>query len=528
MAERPVPRSGAALLTATVDELARRAPAIVAAAAEQLRGIRLGLGFHDGSRVLLSARHSRLVVERPTGGAQLPGPDVEVVFDDRAMNLLFDLEHRPADQPLPDGLDARGPREQVLAVWRAFSLLARRAAGLRSVQELWRSYRDEVPFAGRPREDGREPELVGGTVVTRPRVLWDGRGGSPWWQESPVHDADLLETMAACRARTGEVMASLVPDREPRAELYDLMRQYPSRQGKGLRPTLAIAACTALGGRPEDAVRAAAALELFHNGFLVHDDIADESTHRRGLPTLHEQHGVGLALNCGDGLNLLALDALLSNLETLGLARTLALVHEAVHMCRESVEGQAVELGWISRNVVPERDEAYFTMSTKKTGWYTCITPCRVGAVCAGVTDPALLGRFDEAFRLIGIAFQIRDDLLNLVGQEELYGKELLGDLLEGKRTVMLIHLFRTMSAVELPGIRQILKRPRSERTLGDAEEVLAAMRRHGSLDHAAGLADRLADEGIARFESDLDVIPENEGKAVLRQIAHYVTTRPR
>ncbi|SDP52177.1 geranylgeranyl diphosphate synthase, type II [Streptomyces sp. cf386] len=553
----PIPlRTGAALLTATVDELSQRAPAIVAAAAGQMRGIRLGLGFHDGSRALLSVRHSRLVVEHPADGVEAADPDVEVVFDNRALNLLFDLQHRPADQALPDSLDTRGPREQVLAVWRAFSLLAQRAAGLRSVQELWRSYRDDAPAPWGERADedeppgpaestsgwegmdyllhrrpqdatgGGEPELVGGTVVTRPRLLWDGRGSSPWWHESPVHDADLLATMAACRARTGEAMEAFVPYREPRAELYDLMRLYPARQGKGLRPTLTIAACAAFGGRPEDAVRAAAALELFHNGFLVHDDIADESTHRRGLPTLHEEHGIGLAVNCGDGLNLLAVDAILSNLDTLGLARTLALIHEAIHMCRESVEGQAMELGWIHQHVVPAEDEAYFTMSTKKTGWYTCISPCRIGAVCAGVTDPALLGRFDEAFRLIGIAFQIQDDILNLVGQEELYGKEPLGDLLEGKRTVMLIHLFRTMAEAERPRMQEILQRPRSAKAQQDAEEILAAMRRHGSIDYAVDLAARLADEGITRFEEDLAVIPENEGKAVLRQIAHYVTTR--
>ena len=129
------------------------------------------------------------------------------------------------------------------------------------------------------------------------------------------------------------------------AELYDLMRDYVTREGKGLRPTLTIATCIALGGAMDDAVRAAGALELFHNGFLVHDDIADESTHRRGKPTLHITHGVGLAVNAGDAMNLFAVDLVLSNLPKLGLARTLGLIHEIMHMCRETVEGQAVELG---------------------------------------------------------------------------------------------------------------------------------------------------------------------------------------
>jgi geranylgeranyl diphosphate synthase, type II len=430
-------------------------------------------------------------------------------------------------------------------------VLAQRASGLRAVQGLWCGYRDQAParwsapvadVPGQRRDgltgwpaldylDKRYPPDVelhrpsSPSVFSSARSLWDGRSANSWGAHENVFDDDLLETMQRMKARV-EILR-LIPRRSPRAALYDLMQDYVVREGKGLRPTLTIASCMALGGALDDAVRAAGALELFHNGFLVHDDIADESTHRRGKATLHMTHGVGLAVNAGDAMNLFAVDLVLSNLPTRGLAGTLGLIHEVLHMCRETVEGQAIELDWIRRNVVPRRDADYFRMSTKKTGWYTCISPCRMGAVCAGVTDPQLLDRFNECFRLIGIAFQIQDDVLNLIGETDLYGKEPLGDLLEGKRTVMMIHLFRSTSDAVRERMTAINRLPRVQKTQAHAEEMLDAMHHAGSIDYAIALADRLAHRGVKHFERDLDFVADNHAKAVLRQIAHYVTTRP-
>jgi geranylgeranyl diphosphate synthase type II len=150
-----------------------------------------------------------------------------------------------------------------------------------------------------------------------------------------------------------------------------------------------------------------------------------------------------------------------------------------------------------------------------------------MGAVCAGVTDPVLLDRFNECFRLIGIAFQIQDDVLNLVGETDLYGKEALGDLLEGKRTVMMIHLFRSASGRLRKRMAAINAMPRAQKTMAHANDMLDAMHSAGSIDYAIALADRLAHRGVRHFERDLEFIENNHAKAVLRQIAHYVTTRP-
>jgi geranylgeranyl diphosphate synthase type II len=542
--------TAAQLLIATVHALSARAPAIVAAASHELGSIVLGLHFGDGTSATLRAKHSVLIVEEGIAA----DCKVEAYFDDRSLNLLFDLQRRPVDELLAGSLDVRGERADVLAVWRCFRLLSQRASGLRAVQAIWREYRDRKsdrwsthpPSARRARAprrqalrgtrwpaleylDTRHPadsdEL--GVSLAPARSIWDGRAAHSWADTPKILDNDLHETMSACKRRVMREIAKLIPRREPRAHLYDLMRDYPARAGKGLRPTLTLATCMAFGGSAEDAARTAAAIELFHNGFLVHDDIADESTHRRGKPTLQEALGVGLAVNAGDALNLLAVDSVLSNLPSLGLARTLGLIHEIIHMCRETVEGQAIELGWIRDNHVPTRDRDYFRMSTKKTGWYTCISPCRLGAVCAGETSPEVLDRFNETFRLIGIAFQIQDDVLNLIGEQALYGKEPLGDLLEGKRTIIMIHLFRTAKPSVRKRMAAINAMPRAAKTFDHALEMLEAMRKTGSIDYAIALADRLAHRGAARFERDLAFIEENEAKAALRQIANYVTTRP-
>lgn len=546
--------SAAEVLVGTVGVLSRSAPAIVAAASGQLGAVRLHLLFGDGSRALLRADQSRLIAEaNPAAGTF----DAEVHFDDRSLALLFDGSAKPSAQILDRSLDMRGERPALLACWRCFSLLARRASGLRPVQSLWVAYRQAkgadawVPAQDRPRsdrprgpafwDDARWPALdwlerrhpagqdllEGGELVLAPaRSLWTGRDSASWQAHPDIFDTDLVEIMQRCKDLVVEEILALLPDKRPKADLYDLMRDYVTREGKGLRPTLVMATCLAFGGRMDHAVRTAAALEMFHNGFLVHDDIADESTHRRGKPTLHESHGIGLAVNAGDAMNLFAVDMTLSNLASLGLARTLALIHEILHMCRETLEGQAIELGWIRRNFVPTRDADYSLMSTKKTGWYTCISPCRIGAAAAGISAPASLDAFNESFRQIGIAFQIQDDVLNLVGETALYGKEPLGDLLEGKRTVMMIHLFRSTDARTRARMAAINAMPRRDKTFAHAEEMLAAMQRAGSIDYAVALADRMANRGNRRFERDLADIPENQGKAVLRQIANYVTTR--
>src|SRR5712691_1796458 len=185
------------------------------------------------------------------------------------------------------------------------------------------------------------------------------------------------------KAITTEAMLALLPSKEPKRYLYDLVSSYPQRAGKGLRPGLCIATCQTFGGTTALALNSAVALELFHNAFLIHDDVEDGSEHRRGQPTLHAEHGLAIAVNVGDAMNVLSLRPLMENLTTLGPQLTWQIFTEVEHMVQQSVEGQAMELGWVRDNICDLTEADYLRMTLKKTCWYTCIHPCRIGALIA-------------------------------------------------------------------------------------------------------------------------------------------------
>ncbi len=267
-----------------------------------------------------------------------------------------------------------------------------------------------------------------------------------------------LET---CRALVAEEILDLVPrDDRPGALLYELMLDYPLRAGKALRPALCIATCRALGGHLENVARTAAVLELYHNAFLIHDDVEDGSEKRRNEDTLHRLHGVPIAVNVGDGMLALTMQPLLENIETIGLGRALRILEIVARMARESAEGQMMELDWIRRSDWSPDDRDYVRMVFKKTCWYTFLTPILVGAVAAGASE-AQAGRLARFAIPLGIAFQIQDDILNLTADEARMGKELAGDLWEGKHTLMLIHAIREATPSERSEALGVLKKDR-------------------------------------------------------------------
>ncbi|SVE26421.1 uncharacterized protein METZ01_LOCUS479275, partial [marine metagenome] len=243
-------------------------------------------------------------------------------------------------------------------------------------------------------------------------------------------------------------------------------RDYPERGGKRSRPALVLLACEALGGDLNQALRTAAAFEMFQSFALLHDDIEDDSEMRRGKPCCHRTLGVPLSINVGDALYAKVFEVLAANRDLLGADVTLDLIDEMIRGSRETFEGQAYDVGWIRGRHIPSEEE-FMTMLRKKTGWYTGRGPCTAGAIIAGASEQErrAIGDFGET---MAIAFQIRDDLLNLTAAEGdaalapgitsgAYGKERGGDIAEGKRTLIIIDLLRKCTAGEKDEILQIL-----------------------------------------------------------------------
>ena len=324
---------------------------------------------------------------------------------------------------------------------------------------------------------------------------------------------------------TMERLMAFLPDKEPRRHLYDLVPLYPQRSGKGLRPGLCIATCRAFGGKMERALHSAVAIELLHNAFLVHDDVADGSERRRGRPTLSAEHGQSIAVNVGDAMNVLSLSRLMQNLETLGPHLAWRVFAEIQHMVQQSVEGQAMELGWVRDNTCDLSDDDYMRMVLKKTCWYTCIHPCRIGALI-GTGDTVDLDRFNRFGYFMGAAFQIQDDVLNLYGDEAKYGKEIGGDIWEGKRTLMLVHLMRHCGAHEKELLRRFLATPRHLRSEDNVTWVYELMAKYESRLYARACARQLAEAALDEFPVAYGDLPDSEDKRFVRGLVLYMIDR--
>ncbi|HUH82684.1 MAG TPA: polyprenyl synthetase family protein [Nitrososphaerales archaeon] len=340
--------------------------------------------------------------------------------------------------------------------------------------------------------------------------------------------SDLQEEMRRLKSEVDDlILTQLLPDSSPMREvdlLFKMMRDYPSRPAKGMRPFLCVTTCRAAGGTEGDAILTAACIELFQNWILIHDDIEDGSELRRGAPALHKKYSEALALNAGDALHARMWEALLRNRKSLGTEKTLDVLDEFSQMVNQTTEGQHLELGWVAAKRWDLGEKDYYEMCTRKTSWYTIASPCRLGAIIAGA-DRKLLEQLRVFGMALGVAFQIQDDSLNLVGDQEKYGKAKSDDILEGKRTLILLHLLESAGQGERDRVISIMNKERGSKTDADVSFVLSLVDRYDAVGYARKRAAELLKEALATLR-EIDWSGDKKSVEMLSSFARFAVER--
>ena len=303
---------------------------------------------------------------------------------------------------------------------------------------------------------------------------------------------------------------------------WKMVVDYPERGGKYVRPGLLLLSCMASNGDTSKAMTTAAAMEISEDWLLVHDDFQDHSLERRGKPTLHLLHGEELAVNAGDHLHLVMWKMLISNHSKLDNHKAGTVSDKMVDFLQTTCEGQYLELEWTrSGRIVSE--EEYYEMVDRKTGWYTVIGPLQLGAIIA--ENNAALAPIEKLGHSLGRAFQIHDDWLNVFSTKT--GKELGGDILEGKRTLLLIHLVEELEKAgdkkNLDYVKKLFTLPREKKSQKDVDTVIALYEKHGCREWVRSQTMKFAEEAMSRI-SDIPYTPE--GKVILADAVQFIVNR--
>ena len=218
-------------------------------------------------------------------------------------------------------------------------------------------------------------------------------------------------------------------------QLYDAASHLIIHGGKRLRPYLVLKSCQMLGGKQSDAISAASAVEMIHNFTLVHDDIMDNDEMRHGVTTTHKKFDIPLAILAGDVLYSKAYNTI-SSKSKLSSNYTTQLVSKLSKACIEICEGQVNDIKFAENKRIPTEKE-YIKMIEKKTAVLFEVS-CSMGAICAKrkQKDVKNLSVFGKN---LGIAFQITDDLIGIIGDSKITKKPVGNDIREGKKSLPII-----------------------------------------------------------------------------------------
>lgn len=296
-------------------------------------------------------------------------------------------------------------------------------------------------------------------------------------------------------------LRDLVRDAHPRS-LYQPIRYVLSGGGKRVRSVLVLLACEAVGGTKEQAIHASAAMECLHNFTLVHDDIMDNASSRRGRATVHTKWDSNVAILVGDELLALAFRTLLRTQSDRIHDITKVFTEGVVEVC----EGQAYDKDFETKKNVSLDD--YLLMIKKKTGKLISVST-ELGALVGGGTDEHIQALRGYGER-VGRAFQIQDDCLDIMADERELGKTVGSDLQEGKRTFLFLEALRKAKGKDKQLLLSVSKNGSLSRR--KLQEFRRIFRETGALDSAHAWITR----DLSEAKRELEYLPRSPAREML------------
>ena len=243
-----------------------------------------------------------------------------------------------------------------------------------------------------------------------------------------------LETLADTASRIDSFLANRLSG-EPK-DLYNASSYLIEHGGKRLRPYMVIKSCQLLGGTAKQAIPAAAAIEMIHNFTLVHDDIMDNDEMRHGVPTVHIKFGIPIGILAGDLLFSRAFETISKPYLNKSREVGLNLVTTLAKACTDVCEGQALDISMAKSSKIPNENQ-YIKMIEKKTS-SLFVASCAMGAITANRKSIDVV-RLSTFGRNLGIAFQIIDDLIGVIGDPKITKKPVGNDIREGKKSLPIL-----------------------------------------------------------------------------------------
>ncbi|MEM1543979.1 MAG: polyprenyl synthetase family protein [Candidatus Bathyarchaeia archaeon] len=298
--------------------------------------------------------------------------------------------------------------------------------------------------------------------------------------------------------------------------------EFLDRGGKRWRPTLFLLVYEALGGENADALDLAIIPEVIHNGTLIADDIEDSSEMRRGKPCTYKIFGVDIAINLSQAMYFLPMIVLSEKGDRIPADRARRIYEIYVQEMINLSLGQAIDIAW-HRGLVRAEDlteEHYLQMCAYKTGTLARMA-AKMAAALAGANDDVIekMGRFAES---LGIAFQIQDDILDIVGEEFAKGKGGIGmDITEGKLTLMVIYTLQRASQDDRNELLRILSMHTRDEDL--KMRAIGIMKKYGAVEYAREVASKLVEESWSIIDP---ILPTSEAKEKIKMLAEYLIQR--